>query len=129
MKQCQRLIDADSAAGKAVKVAQQKLDETVFAKYPKLAENEINTLVVDDKWLATILSAIRTEIERVTQQLATRIQTLESRYADPLPKLTESVAKLSSKVDAHLKTMGIVFNGELKMEREVSGELKMEKGK
>jgi type I restriction enzyme M protein len=107
LKKCQRLLDADSAAGKAVKAAQQKLDEAVFAKYPKLSEDEIKTLAVDDKWLATILSTIQTEIERVTQQLATRIQTLETRYADPLPKLTESVVELSDKVDAHLKAMGL----------------------
>ncbi|MDF7824691.1 type I restriction-modification system subunit M [Pontiellaceae bacterium B12227] len=107
LKQCQKLIDADSAAGKAVKAAQAKLDEAVFAKYPKLNEDEIKTLTVDDKWLFTILSAIQAEIERVTQQLATRIQTLETRYADPLPTLSESMAKLSGQVDAHLKIMGL----------------------
>jgi len=116
LKQCQKLIDADSAAGRAVKNAQVELDKAVFIQYPKLTEDEIKTLAVDDKWLSTILSAIQTEIERVTQQLATRIQTLEARYAEPLPALTESVVKLSGKVEAHLKTMGIEINGELKME-------------
>jgi type I restriction enzyme M protein len=66
--------------------------------------------------LTAILSAIHNETERVTQQLATRIQTLETRYAEPLPKLTESVEKLSAKVDDHLKTMGLEVNGKLTME-------------
>jgi len=107
LQQCQRLMDADKTAGGAVKKAQMALNEAVFATYPKLSVDEIKTLTVDDKWLNTILSAFQTEIERVTQQLATRIQTLETRYAEPLPRITESVDKLSSKVDAHLKTMGL----------------------
>jgi len=116
LKKCQKLIDADKAAGTVVKLAQRLLDEAVFAKYPKLSVDEIKTLTVDDKWLNTILSAIQTEIERVTQQLATRIQTLETRYADPLPTLTDLVSNLSAKVNAHLNKMGLKVNGKLKME-------------
>jgi type I restriction enzyme M protein len=116
-KQLEKLMNAEANASKAVKEAQTALDEAVFAKYPKLTLDEIKELTVEDKWLASILSAIQTEIERVTQQLATRIQTLETRYADPLPKLTESVVELSAKVDAHLKTMGIDMNGEWKREK------------
>ncbi len=107
LKKCQKLMEDDKSAGTAVKNAQVALDEAVFAKYPKLNEDEIKTLTVDDKWLTSIRSAIHNEIERVTQQLATRIQTLETRYAEPLPKLTNAVEKLSVKVDDHLKTMGL----------------------
>ncbi len=107
LEMCQKLMDADKAAGVAVKHAQVGLDLLVFAKYPELSENAIKTLTVDDKWMATILSVIQTEIERVTQQLATRVQTLETRYADSLPTITESVEKLSAKVDTHLKAMGL----------------------
>ena len=106
-KQLEKLMNAEAKASKVVKDAQKKLDEAVFKKYPKLTEEEIQTLAVDDKWFASIDAAIRAEIERVTQQLATRIQTLETRYADPLPKLTESVVALSDRVDVHLKTMGL----------------------
>ncbi len=110
LKQCLDLFDRETAAKKAVKDAQTALDEAVFAQYPKLSEGEIKTLLVDDKWQATLKAAIAAEIERVTQQLANRVKTLEERYAEPLPQLTQDVEVLSSKVDEHLKRMGITWN-------------------
>jgi type I restriction enzyme M protein len=87
LKQCLELIDGEAEAKKAVKDAQIALDKLVFAQYPKLTEAEIKTLVVDDKWQATLKVAIQAEIDRVTQQLANRVKTLEERYAEPLPQL------------------------------------------
>ena len=110
LKQCLDLFDRDAAAKKAVKDAQTALDEAVFAQYPKLTEGEIKTLVVDDKWQATLKAAIQAEIERVTQQLANRVKTLEERYAEPLPQLVQDVEALSNKVDEHLKRMGFAWN-------------------
>lgn len=110
LNQCLELFDREAAAKKAVKEAQDTLDKAVFAQYPKLTEDEIKTLVVDDKWQATLKAAIAAEIERVTQQLANRVKTLEERYAEPLPQLIQEVETLSSKVDEHLKKMGLVWN-------------------
>ncbi len=110
LKQCLKLFDQEAEAKKAVKDAQEALDKAVFAQYPKLTEDEIKTLVVDDKWQATLKAAIQAEIERVTQQLANRVKTLEERYAEPLPKLMQDVEVLSSKVDEHLKKMGLVWD-------------------
>jgi type I restriction enzyme M protein len=45
----------------------------------------------------------------VTQQLANRVKTLEERYVEPLPKITQEVAGLSNKVDEHLKKMGLTW--------------------
>ena len=92
-----------------MKEAQEALDKAVFAQYPKLSEDEIKMLVVDDKWQATLKAAIQAEIERVTQQLANRVKTLEERYAEPLPQLVQDVEKLASKVDEHLKKMGLAW--------------------
>jgi len=64
---------------------------------------------VDDKWQATLKAAIQGEIERVTQQLANRVKTLEERYAEPLPQLMQDVEALAGKVDEHLKKMGLVW--------------------
>ena len=74
-----------------------------------MTEADIKTLVVDDKWLATLETNIQAEIERVTQQLANRVKTLEERYAEPLPQITEEVSELSAKVDEHLQRMGLVW--------------------
>jgi len=110
LKQCLTLFDQEAEAKKAVKEAQDALDRLVFAQYPKLSEDEIKTLVVDDKWQATLKAAIQAEIERVTQQLANRVKTLEERYAEPLPQLVQDVETLSSKVDEHLRRMGLVWS-------------------
>jgi type I restriction enzyme M protein len=110
LRQCLDLFEQEVAAKKAVKDAQTALDEAVFAQYPKLSEDEIKKLVVDDKWQATLKGAIQAEIERVTQQLANRVKTLEERYAEPLPQLIQEVEALSSKVDQHLKKMGLVWH-------------------
>ena len=79
----------------------------MFKQYPKLSIDEIKSLIVDDKWLATLESNIVAEIERVTQQLANRVKELEERYSEPLPALTQSVENLSDKVAGHLKAMGL----------------------
>src|SRR5262249_18357992 len=51
---CLALMEAESEAGRAVSDAQAELDEEVLAKYPKLSETEIKTLVVEDKWFTSI---------------------------------------------------------------------------
>ncbi len=109
LKRCLELIEAESAAAKAVKEAQVDLDAKVLAKYPNLTEAEIKTLTVDDKWSASMHAAIEGEVQQVTQQLASRVKELEERYTNPLPTLEWEVDLLSTKVDGHLKKMGLVW--------------------
>jgi len=89
------------------------LDEAVFKQYPKLSEDEIQTLVVEDKWQAHLRGAILAEIERVTQQLAGRVKTLEERYAEPLPRIAEELEMLTGKVEEHLKRMGLSWGADV----------------
>lgn len=110
LQKCQRLMDREAAAGAKVKAAQKVLDDKVLAQYGKLDEAAIKALVVEDKWLATLKASVQGEIERVTQSLAGRVKTLEERYADPMPKLVDEVAELSSRVVEHLKRMGLSWN-------------------
>ncbi len=109
LTRCLTLIDAESEASKAVKDAQAALDEKVLKHYAKLSEAEIKTLVVDDKWFASIQAAIEGEVQRLTQQLGSRVKELEERYAQPLPQLERKVDTYSSKVEAHLKKMGLTW--------------------
>ena len=104
---CLALIEAESSTGKAVKDAQAKLDQRVLARYATLTETEIKTLVVEDKWLATIREAVEGEMQRLTQQLAGRAKELEERYARPLPELEQEVEAFGAKVEGHLKRMGL----------------------
>ncbi|AUM13482.1 type I restriction-modification system subunit M [Ketobacter alkanivorans] len=107
LKQAKNLFDAETDAKKSLKEAQDELDLAVFKQYPELTEDDIKTLLVDDKWLATLQTNIEAEIERITQQLANRVKELEERYAEPLPAITQSVENLSEKVAGHLKAMGL----------------------
>ncbi|MDN7132094.1 type I restriction-modification system subunit M [Halomonas sp. MC140] len=107
LKQAKKCFDADANAKKALKDAQEALDIAVFKHYPTLSEADIKTLIVEDKWLATLQGQIEAEIERVTQQLANRVKELEERYAEPLPAITQSVEQLSDKVAQHLRAMGL----------------------
>lgn len=109
LEQCQRLMDEEAMAKKGVKAAQEKLDQQLFARYPTLTEAEIRALVIDDKWQTALQAAIEAEIERVTQQLATRVQALTERYGEPLPQLVDEVDVLSCKVEAHLQKMGVTW--------------------
>ena len=107
LMRCLALIEADSEAGKAVKGAQAAMDRAVLARYATLTEAEIKTLVVEDKWYASIRAAIDDEVQRLTQRLTRRVQELEQRYARPLPALEQEVEVFSAKVEGHLKKMGL----------------------
>jgi type I restriction enzyme M protein len=109
LERCLALIDAESDAARAVKEAQAALDEKVLARYGKLTEAEIKTLVVEDKWLTSLRAAIDGEVQRVTQQLAGRVKELEERYTRPLPELEREVGAFSAKVEGHLKKMGLAW--------------------
>ena len=103
---CAILIDAASKISKAVKKEQEALDGQVLAHYATLTEDEIKVLVVEDKWIASIQSAIDGEVQRLTQALAARVQELEERYAQPLPVLEQEVEGYSARVEEHLRMMG-----------------------
>jgi type I restriction enzyme M protein len=103
------LLDNQLDAKGRLKAAQDDLEAKLDAKYPKLTEDEIKTLVVDDKWLATLATAVQGELDRVSHTLTGRIRQLAERYATPLPQLTDEVAALAARVDGHLEKMGAVW--------------------
>ena len=107
LTECLALIEAETKADKAVKETQASLDEQTLARYVTLTETEIKSLVVEDKWFASIQTAIEGEMQRITRQLTGRVRELEERYASPLPELEREVEAYSGKVEGHLKKMGV----------------------
>ena len=103
------LLAQQTATNKKIKEANAALDKKLYAKYPTLTQDEIKTLVVDDKWMATIDKDIHTEMDRISQRLTQRIKKLAERYETPLPMQTSEVSKLEKKVNAHLEKMGFVW--------------------
>ena len=104
------LLEQEAAASKKAKDAQKALNAEVTAQYAHLTLAEIQTLVVQDKWLTTLTASVQSELDRVSQALTGRIRQLAERYATPLPALGDEVEVLASRVEEHLKTMGFVWN-------------------
>jgi type I restriction enzyme M protein len=105
LKQWLKLNTEEADIKKAIREAEAALDQLAYEKYPELTHVEIQTLVVDDKWLTTLAASIQGELDRVSQTLTSRIRLLADRYAAPLPQIVDEVAALAAKVDAHLKKM------------------------
>jgi len=107
LKKCLALITQESGLKSGLKKAIAALELLTFKKIPTIPLDEVKTLVIHDKWLATIASGINDEIERMTQQLANRVKLLEERYADTLPGLDKDVIDYAARVEDHLKKMGL----------------------
>ena len=104
-------LSAAEAEGKrALREAEVDLDAKALAKYPKLTEAEIKTLVVDDKWLTAIAVAIHGEMDRISQALTQRVKELAERYETPLPQAAKQLAELEQAVNAHLEKMGFSWH-------------------
>jgi type I restriction enzyme M protein len=107
LKQWLQLNTDEAELKKAIRDAEASLDQLAYEQYPQLTEAEIQTLVVDDKWLTTLATAIQGELDRVSQTLTIRIRLLADRYAAPLPQIVDEVEELAAKVAAHLEKMGV----------------------
>jgi type I restriction enzyme M protein len=94
---------------KRIKEVEATLDAQAYAKYPKLTDSEIKTLVVDDKWLAALDKDIHGEMDRVSRQLTQRVKELAERYETPIPQMVSRVAELEAKVNRHLERMGFAW--------------------
>jgi type I restriction enzyme M protein len=101
-----KLAGDETDLKKALKDAEAVLDATAYARYPKLTEAEVKTLVVDDKWLATLDTAVHGETDRISQALTRRVRILAERYETPLPQQVRTAAALQAKVNHHLAKMG-----------------------
>ena len=101
-----KLNNEEAGLKKRIKESEASLDGQAYAQYPKLTESEIKTLVVDEKWLASLDAAIHGEIDRVSQNLTRRVKDLAERYQIPLPQMRDRVVEMEAKVNRHLETMG-----------------------
>lgn len=101
------LYDAEAIAKKAAKEAQAALDLAALKKYGDLTESDVRVLVLDDKWVATIAGRITDEVNALTLALVGRIQQLGQRYDITLDDLETEVARLDTRVSAHLADMGL----------------------
>jgi len=109
LKECEELLEKRTDLKNNLKIAQSNLDIKLENKYLKLKEEEIKSLVIENKWMNKLSVVMQSELDKVSQNLTFRIQELAERYETPLPKLIEEVDNLTIKVKDHLKKMGAVW--------------------
>ncbi len=102
-----KLYDAEAAAKKVVKEARAELDLATLKKYGELTEDDVKSLVLEDKWRATVVGRVGGEVEALTRDLVARIQELGGRYASTVGTLDFELGELDTRVIGHLKKMGI----------------------
>jgi len=107
LSEYQKLLEKEKELKKQIKVAESQLDKDLLEKYQQLKNPEIKEIVIQDKWLASINQSINEEIERISHNLTGRITELAERYETPLPELNHDVNKFTTKVEQHLKKMGL----------------------
>ena len=101
------LYDTETTTKKVVKDAQAALDLATLKKYGDLTEADVKSLVLDDKWQATVVGRVSAEVEALTLALVARIQELGERYAETVGALEAEMEKLEAKVAEHLAHMGV----------------------
>ena len=104
-----KLSSEETGLKKCLKEAESSLGCQLYARYPKLAETDIKTLVVNDKWLAALNAVIQSEMDRVSQKLTQRVRELAERYEDSLPRMVDRVVELEARVNCHLEMMGFAW--------------------
>jgi type I restriction enzyme M protein len=91
---------------KKIKEAEKKLEQKIIAKYPTLGIEGIKNLVVERKWMDALDNSVMSEVDRLSQTLAGRVEELAERYEETLPKIVQETEKLTKKVNGHLIKMG-----------------------
>ena len=91
---------------KLIKERKYDLLTALLVKYAALSEEDIKRLVIEKKWFASLGSRLDGEMQRISQQLTSKVSALAERYAQTLPEIDTEIADLEAKVAAHLKQMG-----------------------
>lgn len=103
------IVEKEAAANKKVKDAINELSKLVDEKYNFLSEPEVKGLVVNNKWISTIIGEINIEIDKISHRLTTRIKELAERYDETMFEIETEVEEYSNKVEEHLKRMGFTW--------------------
>ncbi|WP_280509577.1 type I restriction-modification system subunit M [Nocardia farcinica] len=107
LQHASKLYNAEAAAKKAVKEAQGDLGLATLKKYGALTEDDVKSLVLDDKWQATVVRRVAGEVEALTLDLVARIQQLGERYEQTVADLDAELDQFEARVARHLADMGV----------------------
>jgi type I restriction enzyme M protein len=91
---------------KLIKERKYDLLTALIVKYANLSADEIKKLVIEKKWFASLDKSLSDEMQRISQQLTSKVSDLAERYSQTLPEIDAEIADLEAKVVSHLKQMG-----------------------
>ena len=91
---------------KVIKDRKYDLLTALVVKYADLSGEDIKRLVIEKKWFATLSAQLDGEMQRISQQLTSKVSALAERYAQTLPEIDAEIADLEAKVAEHLRQMG-----------------------
>jgi len=91
------------------KYLEKTLELQLKQKIAKLSQDEIKSLLVEDKWLARLQSELIDSIDLISHRFSSHLQELAERYTEPLPQIEQEVTELSKKVEEHLRKMGFTW--------------------
>ena len=98
--------DLHNVNKKLIKELKYDLLTALMVKYADLSEEDIKRLVIEKKWFASLGSRLDGEMQRISQQLTSKVSALAERYAQTLQEIDAEIAELEAKVAGHLKLMG-----------------------
>ncbi len=101
-----KITDEETKAKRLIREENKKLQKKVQDKYKRLSKEEIQDILVNDKWLTSITNKINSEMDRISHRLTTRIKELADRYDKTLPEIEKEVSNLEKRVKSHLQRMG-----------------------
>ncbi len=104
-----RLMDREADTRRKIRDKEKRLKKEVQAKCKELSKEEVQDILVNDKWISSITSEINSEMDRISHRLTTRIRELSERYEQTLPEIEAEVEELSRKVESHLQRMGFAW--------------------
>ena len=103
------LLEKEPSLKKSLNALKDEIERKVISKYPNLLEEEIKILIVDKKWFSTFSERIESELDNISHRLSNRIKELADRYEKPIILIEKEVEDLTSKVEEHLKAMGMAL--------------------
>jgi type I restriction enzyme M protein len=106
LEKYRELFEKEAETKKVIKDAERDLEVKVLAKYPKLTEEEIKSLVIERKWMDELITRIRGEVDRLSHVLAGRVNELAERYAETMSDVEKDMTRLAKTVESHLANMG-----------------------
>lgn len=109
LRQWLDLYDEKNALSKTLKEKQSELTDAVVKKYAVLAEDEIKLLVVERKWLKSVVNACEALMQNVTHQISNDVTILAERYETTLGDTESQVKDLEQEVLQSLKEMGFTL--------------------